>query len=222
MIAMNRTTAINDFKWVIKVLDSSESKEHMDTTLKCFTLWENKHVDKSLTILDGQHRWNALKRVNKSLLPEITVQIDVIVFKDDDEDIMGTYKNINTNVPIDQSRLNEEMEYVTLVEEIKKVFPKGIKNFSKELKDPIPEHFVVDLSLKEELQYRQVLNWAKPKDIIDMLAVVNETIKRDASLQMSLNLIDGKICKRDNMFLGVQWPLSINLLEEEIKKSRKK
>lgn len=49
---MNRTTAVNDFKWVIKLLDSSESKEHMDTTLKCFTLWENKHVDKSLTTND--------------------------------------------------------------------------------------------------------------------------------------------------------------------------
>jgi hypothetical protein len=52
MITMNRTTALNDFKWVIKLLDSSESKEHMDTTLKCFTLWENKHVDKSLTTND--------------------------------------------------------------------------------------------------------------------------------------------------------------------------
>ena len=52
MITMNRTTAVNDFKWVIKLLDSSESKEHMDTTLKCFTLWENKHVDKSLTTID--------------------------------------------------------------------------------------------------------------------------------------------------------------------------
>ena len=52
MIVMNKTTAVNDFKWVIKLLDSSESKEHMDTTLKCFTLWENKHVDKSLTTND--------------------------------------------------------------------------------------------------------------------------------------------------------------------------
>lgn len=49
MITMNKSTAINDFKWVIKILNSSESKEHMDTTLRCFNLWENKHVDRSLT-----------------------------------------------------------------------------------------------------------------------------------------------------------------------------
>ena len=54
MITMNRTTLINDFQWVIKVLNSSESKEHMDTTLKCFSLWENKHVDKTLTTKDKQ------------------------------------------------------------------------------------------------------------------------------------------------------------------------
>ena len=58
MITMNRTTAINDFQWVIKVLDSSESKEHMETTLKCFTLWENKHVDKSLTTNDKKRKFN--------------------------------------------------------------------------------------------------------------------------------------------------------------------
>lgn len=54
MIIMNRTTVINDFKWVIKILNSSESKEHMDTTLKCFNLWENKHVDNSLNTKDKQ------------------------------------------------------------------------------------------------------------------------------------------------------------------------
>jgi hypothetical protein len=54
MIAMNITSAINDFKWVIKILDSSESKEHMDTSLRCFNLWENKHVDRSLTTNDKQ------------------------------------------------------------------------------------------------------------------------------------------------------------------------
>lgn len=50
MITMNVDTVINDFTWVIKILESSESKEHMQTTLKCFNLWENKHVDNNLTI----------------------------------------------------------------------------------------------------------------------------------------------------------------------------
>lgn len=48
MITMNRDTVINDFKWVIRVLDSSENRDHMSTTLKCFDLWESKHNSKSL------------------------------------------------------------------------------------------------------------------------------------------------------------------------------
>lgn len=52
MLTMNRDTVINDFNWVIKILDSSENKEHMDTTLKCFNLWEDKYVSKSLSKSD--------------------------------------------------------------------------------------------------------------------------------------------------------------------------
>lgn len=52
MLTMNKDTVINDFNWVIKILDSSSNKEHMDISLKCFNLWENKHVDKSLSKSD--------------------------------------------------------------------------------------------------------------------------------------------------------------------------
>lgn len=48
MIKMNLTSAVSDFKWVLKVLKSSKSKEHLDTTLKCFNLWENKYVSDQL------------------------------------------------------------------------------------------------------------------------------------------------------------------------------
>lgn len=48
MITMQTNSLIYDFKWVLKILDSSESKEHMDTTLRCFNLWENKYVVDSL------------------------------------------------------------------------------------------------------------------------------------------------------------------------------
>jgi len=52
MITMNRDSVLTDFKWVIKILDSSESKDHLETVLKCFNLWENKHVDKTLSSTD--------------------------------------------------------------------------------------------------------------------------------------------------------------------------
>lgn len=54
MITMDKTTALNDFNWVIKLLKSSKSLDQMDTTLKCFNLWENKHVDNSLTTKDKE------------------------------------------------------------------------------------------------------------------------------------------------------------------------
>jgi len=49
MITMNVDTVLNDFTWVIKILESSESKEHIQTSLNCFNLWENKHVDSKLS-----------------------------------------------------------------------------------------------------------------------------------------------------------------------------
>lgn len=53
MMTMNMTSAIKDFKWVIKLLKSSKSKEHLDTTLRCFNLWENKHTKEILTEADA-------------------------------------------------------------------------------------------------------------------------------------------------------------------------
>lgn len=49
MTTMNTTLLIHEFKWVLKILDSSKSKEHMSTTLRCFRLWETKYVTNSLS-----------------------------------------------------------------------------------------------------------------------------------------------------------------------------
>jgi hypothetical protein len=51
---MNMTSATQDFKWVLKVLKSSKSKEHLETTLKCFTLWEGKHISEKLSNSDEE------------------------------------------------------------------------------------------------------------------------------------------------------------------------
>lgn len=53
MMIMNMTSAIRDFKWVLKLLQSSKSKAHLDTTLRCFRLWENKHTEGILTDEDA-------------------------------------------------------------------------------------------------------------------------------------------------------------------------
>lgn len=164
----------------------------------------------SLTIFDGQHRWNALKRLEDPQL--VTVQVDVILCEDDDEQAMQIYKNINTNVPIDHNTLKEELKYIALVEKIRAAFgSKAIRNFNKELKD-VPQHFVVDSMMKEELQYRGLLTTYSGEQIIEGLQVVNQMLASEPNL--NLPLIDSKICRREGMYLGVQWPQSIDRLEQ--------
>ena len=43
-ISSNLKSALNDYKWVVKILNSSETKEHLDCTEKCFNIWDNKHL----------------------------------------------------------------------------------------------------------------------------------------------------------------------------------
>ena len=169
----------------------------------------------SLTIFDGQHRWNALKRLEDPQL--VTVQVDVILCEDDDEQAMQIYKNINTNVPIDHNTIKEELKYIALVEKIRASFgPKVIRNFNKELKD-VPQHFVVDSMMKEELQYRNMLASYKPEQIIEGLYVVNQMLTSEPHLELSL--IDSKICRREGMYLGVKWPQSIDRLEQYLSRN---
>ena len=49
----NIKLAIKDFEWVIKILESSEDESHMETTLKCFSLWDSKYSDSGLTRLES-------------------------------------------------------------------------------------------------------------------------------------------------------------------------
>jgi hypothetical protein len=54
MTTMNISSAISDFKWVLRVLKSSQSKEHLNATMKCFNLWESKHVNDNLSDSDKE------------------------------------------------------------------------------------------------------------------------------------------------------------------------
>jgi hypothetical protein len=44
MVSNNLRLALNDYKWVVKILKSSETKEHLECTEKCFNLWDNKYL----------------------------------------------------------------------------------------------------------------------------------------------------------------------------------
>ena len=43
-ISTNLTSALNDYKWVVRILNSSKTKEHLECTEKCFNLWDDKHL----------------------------------------------------------------------------------------------------------------------------------------------------------------------------------
>lgn len=173
----------------------------------------------SLTIVDGQHRWQALKRLatdpeGVKLLKTMYVQIDVIDLPDHDTEIMTVYKYINTNVPIDASKLHEELRYVDLVDKIKAVFTKGIQTYRKDIKDTVPQHFIVDSWLKEEMQYREMLSTHTEDVIIAKLMIVNDEMKQKLDTFTTLTAIERRMCSREGMFLGIRWPMAINRLEE--------
>jgi hypothetical protein len=43
-VSNNLKSAINDYKWVVRILESSETKEHLSCTEKCFNQWDNKYL----------------------------------------------------------------------------------------------------------------------------------------------------------------------------------
>lgn len=52
-ISTKLTSALNDYKWVVRILDSSETKEHLECTEKCFNLWDKTY---SLVDLNNDER----------------------------------------------------------------------------------------------------------------------------------------------------------------------
>ena len=50
ILQFNLKNAFQDFEWLIRVLESAKSRTQMDAVLKCFELWERKHIGNHLTI----------------------------------------------------------------------------------------------------------------------------------------------------------------------------
>lgn len=52
LIALNYNSVTKDFDWVIRILNSVETESQMKVVSKCFELWEAKHVDDALSLLE--------------------------------------------------------------------------------------------------------------------------------------------------------------------------
>lgn len=221
---------LNSFKYQRKLMERhiESIANGLEKSLKFYhpiTLAVDDKTD-TITILDGQHRWNALKKIDRKLLSEIELQFNVIYFPDaSDTDIMNVYKNINTSIPIDPHVLNKEMSYINLVDDIKKAFPKDcIRAFNKQLKatEDYPQNFIIDNYLKEELQYINVLDNATPKDIILHLKTINEFFKNnEKDAIFNLGIGESRNVKANDFYLAIKWPKSISFLEANTVKFNK-
>ena len=165
----------------------------------------------SISIIDGMHRYNALKSLSEDYLEKIKVVLEIIYSNNDDE-VMKKYKQINTTLPIDHEHLSKELEYVHCIEKVKEEFGSAICSFSKKIKEQ-EDHLVIDLLLKEELQIRNILDKMTTSEVIHKLKEVNQEMERYCDEKLSQ--MSRRICNRDNMYLGINWPMSIDLLENK-------
>ena len=51
-VSINMKSALNDYQWVVRILSSSETKEHLECVEKCFNLWDNKYLSSEITGLE--------------------------------------------------------------------------------------------------------------------------------------------------------------------------
>jgi hypothetical protein len=56
---LNYSTVINDFNWVIRILNSVDDENQMKVVSKCFELWEAKHIK------------NGMSKVEKSFINDL-------------------------------------------------------------------------------------------------------------------------------------------------------
>ena len=72
---MKIKNVINDFEWVIRILESAETNLQMDCVMNCFNLWEKKYDNekfskKELSVINRLHTnyWYLYKNKNYKLL----------------------------------------------------------------------------------------------------------------------------------------------------------
>ena len=53
-ISIDMKSALNDYKWVVRILNSSETKEHLECSEKCFNLWDDKYLPPELVGLENR------------------------------------------------------------------------------------------------------------------------------------------------------------------------
>lgn len=178
---------------------------------------------KEFVILDGQHRYDALSYISKKQREEITLQVDVIDFEqDDDEWVLQNYEWINTSKGISKQDLDDEKKVALLVDQLAKRFKhsNGRKLIGDYVQKNKQNSRLNIKELKSELVKRLSLLKPHLSDIDKIISFVidyNDYCNSNQELQFSKTRIGHKVkdeCIERKFWLGVNFP---NWIDEMVR-----
>ncbi len=153
---------------------------------------------KEYSIIDGQHRYYALKEIEKTD-KDVKVQIEVITLKDDDDSlIMDIYRNVNTCEPINMKHIIIEQDYVKFIQKVKTIYgKKTIVENKKKMK-----HYIIESDLKKELMGRNLLIKYSFDTLLKRIIEINDDIKEKVLELETLNDVEKERCIKTDFWLG--------------------
>ncbi len=162
---------------------------------------------KEISIIDGQHRFKALKSILESSLNgeievDIQVQIEMLECEDDDNKIMNIYKNVNTCQPIDMNKIVLEQDYVKVIQKLKTKFGKTVINDNVRN----AKHYLIESKLKAELLSHNLLIKYSEDELIKRIVRMNDDLKEQQELLGKLSDEAFKKCEKNNFWLGTDFP----------------
>ena len=161
---------------------------------------------KEISIIDGQHRFKALKsileNIREGIHAEIQVQIELLECEDYDTKIMNIYKNVNTCQPIDMNKIILEEDYVKLIQKLKNVFgKKTIDEYKTKAK-----HYIIESKLKTELMAHNLLIKYSDEELVKRIVRKNEDLKEEHLILGELKEDVVKKCEKNDFCLGTEFP----------------
>jgi len=169
---------------------------------------------KEISIIDGQHRFKALKSILESvretqglcrdgeLEVDIKVQIEMLECEDDDNKIMNIYKNVNTCQPIDMNKIVLEQDYVKVIQKLKTKFGKNVINDNVRN----AKHYLIESKLKTELLSHNLLIKYSEDELIKRIIRMNDDLKEQQILLGKLTEEAFKKCEKNDFWLGTDFP----------------
>jgi len=156
-----------------------------------------------LSIIDGQHRYQALQNIYKKDKEfNIDVMFEIITLEiENDSLIMDIYRNVNTCEAIDMKKIIKEKDYVDFIQKIKNKFGKStivdMKNHRK--------HYILEKDLKNELIKNDFLVKYETQTLFDKFIMLNERYRKMIETNIEkYNKNDVERCRKNNFWLGFE------------------